>query len=355
MKYGSNLEGRICVCGAGHQGIAMAAHLALNGECVSLWNRTAEHIRKIEQSRMIHCEGVVNGDAMLEKVSSDIREVISDFIMITAPSNAHADIAKVIAPYVNKDTIIILNPGRTFGAIDFADHLRKNGVKKLPHIAETQTIVYTCRKRNEDHANIIAMKRNVSIASLDKNDIEYIMERLPECLKGYFQVATMADTSFSNMGMILHCAPVLMNIGWIESEKTIFKYYYDGISRTIAHFLEKLDKERIFVAEKMGYKMETVEGWLKRTYGVKGQGLFECLQNNDAYKEIDAPPRLENSRYILEDVPEGLVPIEYMAKQLEIETPYITLIIDLANAIYEIDFRKRGRKISLENWKEYNL
>ena len=35
---------QVFVCGAGHQGFAMAAHLSLNGLNISLWNRTPENI-----------------------------------------------------------------------------------------------------------------------------------------------------------------------------------------------------------------------------------------------------------------------------------------------------------------------
>ena len=61
----------IFVCGAGHQGLSMAAHLALNGLKVNLWNRTLSHIQKIIQTGVIHCNGIVNGDAKLERISSD--------------------------------------------------------------------------------------------------------------------------------------------------------------------------------------------------------------------------------------------------------------------------------------------
>ena len=37
------------VCGGGHQGLAMAAYLALNGEKVTLWNRTLEHIEEVKK------------------------------------------------------------------------------------------------------------------------------------------------------------------------------------------------------------------------------------------------------------------------------------------------------------------
>lgn len=341
------------ICGGGHQGLAMAAHLALHGEKVTLWNRTLSHIAKIKETNQIHCNGVVNGTAVIEKASEKIDEVISDYILITVPSTAYPDIAKEIAPYVNRDTKIILNPGRTFGAIEFAEELKKCNVKEIPQIAETQTIVYTCRRSGDNDVTIFAMKHGVKIAGIAGTHVNDLLEKMPDSLRGYFEIEkSIATTSLSNVGMILHCAPVLMNIGWIESDKVDFKYYYDGISKSVAHYIEKMDKERLQVAGKLGYEVESVSDWLRRTYDVSGKDLYECIRNNEAYREIDAPPSL-NSRYILEDVPNGLVPVEYLGKQLEVEVPHITNIIELASAVYETDFRKRGRTFGLDLVRRY--
>lgn len=339
---------KVFVCGAGHQGLSMAAHLALNGVRVNLWNRTNGNISEIVDTRKIICDGVVNGVAEIEKASDDMREVISDFVMVTTPSSAHKDVARQIAPYVHDKMIIVLNPGRTFGAVDFCQTLKECGVSNLPHIAETQTIVYTCRKKGPYEVTIYALKRGVKIAALKGSDIRYIMSEMPECLKGYFiPTASTAETSFDNVGMILHCAPVLMNIGWIETDKVDFKYYYDGISKSVAGFLENLDLERVQVARAYGVEVESVKNWLKRTYGVEGNSLYACIRNNEAYKEIDAPPTI-NTRYIFEDVPNGLVPIEYLGKQLGVCTDNITLIINLACSVMNVDYRVKGRQYGVD-------
>ena len=47
----------------------------------------------------IYCNGVVNGVGVIKKASSNIAEVISDFVMVVTPSSAHKDIAKLLAPY----------------------------------------------------------------------------------------------------------------------------------------------------------------------------------------------------------------------------------------------------------------
>lgn len=344
---------KVFVCGAGHQGLSMAAHLSLCGIDVSLWNRTERNIHEVIRSGVIHCSGVVNGDALVSKVSTNVKNVVSDFIMVTTPSSAHKDIAKELAPYVTPNTIIILNPGRTFGAIDFAEELKRNGVRELPQIAETQTIVYTCRKSGPNSTSIFALKNDVKIAAIHGSDINLILSRMPDCLKPYFNpVDSVALTSLSNIGMVLHCAPVMMNVGWIECEKVEFKYYYDGISRSVAHLLEKIDAERQAVAKAGGYNVESLKQWLERTYLVSGNDLYECIRNNEAYREIDAPPTI-NSRYIFEDVPNGLVPVEAMGKEFGVPTPNITTIINLACSVMDADYRKIGRRFTSKQLKEY--
>ena len=344
---------QVFVCGAGHQGLSMAAHLSLCGIDVSLWNRTEKNIHEVVSTGVIHCSGIVDGDALISKVSTNVKDVISDFIMVTTPSSAHKDIAREIAPYITPNTIIVLNPGRTFGAIDFAEELKRNGVKELPQIAETQTIVYTCRKSGPNSTSIFALKNDVKIAAIHGTDIDLILARMPDCLKPYFSpVDSVALTSLSNIGMVLHCAPVMMNVGWIECEKVEFKYYYDGISRSVAHLLEKIDAERQAVAKAGGYEVESLKQWLERTYLVTGNDLYECIRNNEAYKEIDAPPTI-NSRYIFEDVPNGLVPVEAMGKEFGVPTPNITTIINLACSVMDTDYRETGRRFTFKQLKAY--
>lgn len=343
----------VFVCGAGHQGLSMSAHLALNGVKVNLWNRTPDNIQEVIDTGTIHCSGIVNGDAKVLKASSNIADVVSDFVMVATPSSAHKDIARKIAPFVHKNMIIVLNPGRTFGAIEFVEELKRNGVKELPHIAETQTIVYTCRKCGKNSVNICALKNGVEIAAIRGSDIHYVMALMPKCLLPFFKIVnSVGITSLTNVGMILHCAPVMMNVGWIESEKVDFKYYYDGISYSIACFLEKMDSERQAVAKEGGFITESVKDWLIRTYKVTGSTLYECIRNNEAYREIDAPSTI-NTRYISEDIPNGLVPVEAMGIEYGVPTPNITTIINFASSVMNIDYRQVGRRFTSEQLKKY--
>ena len=93
---------KYAVIGAGHGGKAMAAHLALMGFPVNLFNRTPDHVEVIKKRGGIELEsaqGDPAGFGQLALVTSNIGEAIKkvDVIMIVLPSSAHRDIAKALA------------------------------------------------------------------------------------------------------------------------------------------------------------------------------------------------------------------------------------------------------------------
>ena len=119
------------VIGAGNGGKAMAAYLALLGMKVALYNRTYAHIEVIAERQGIDLlnPGGLAGFGKLEKVTDKIDELLADaqVIMVVVPSTAHRDIAQAATPYLRNDHIIVLHPGRTGGALEFAETLRQNG------------------------------------------------------------------------------------------------------------------------------------------------------------------------------------------------------------------------------------
>lgn len=337
----------VLIIGSGNQGLSLAYDLSVSGVCVNLWNRSFKTIAKLVETKTIYSLLDSANKAVLNKISDNIKEVVSDFIIVCVPNSAYSDIARLLSGVINKNTIILLSPGRTFGAISFMESLKKCGVVDMPHIFELQTIIHTTRKINEDTVKIYARKKDVLISSFFYRDME-LLNKFPEFLSNHLQyVDSMVYTSLGNIGMLLHCAPTLMNVGCIESERVSFKYYFDGISPTIASFIEKMDKERLYVSSLLGYKLESVIDWVNRTYDSHGISLYESLQNNKKYREIDAPDSVHH-RYIFEDIPCGLVPLEGLASLLRIQIPYTSVVIDLANKLMECDFRDQGRKINSE-------
>lgn len=339
---------KVTIIGAGNSGLAMSAHLSQAGHEVTLWNRTRQNIEKLMETKTIHAKGVVVGAIEIDQVTDDLALALAkpDLILITTPANSHKGLAKNIALHLKHEPIIVLNPGRTFGALEFDRIFKQYNQEVKPMIAETQTIIYTCRKIGEDAVDVISLKSDVLISGFDASDNEAIIASLPEVLHQYFIPAeSMIETSLGNVGMILHCAPLLLNTGWTESQKVNYKYYYDGITPTIGRFIEKIDQERVAVSKALGLEVESTKEWLERTYELeKGASLYESIHSNHSYLTIDAPKSMEH-RYIFEDVPCGLVPLEAIGRSLGLKMSTTSLIIDLASTLVEQDFRATGRHL----------
>lgn len=341
---------RITVIGAGNSGLAMSAHLSLCGEEVRLWNRSKSTVASLLETHVIHLHGVHEGPVQLHMVTTDIDQALdgTELILITTPANSHSNLAHALAGAMKESVPIVLNPGRTFGALNFRQEFLATGGSFEPDVAETQTIIYTCRKDGHDHVTIYSFKELVGLASLDSAHTQATIDALPLCIRNRFTPAqSFLETSLGNVGLVLHCLPFMLNVGWTECPTADYKYYYDGITPTIGSLIERVDTERLAVAEALGVNLESTAEWLKREYSIEGDSIHDLVRANDAYREIDAPKSVKH-RYIYEDVPHGLVPIERLGRALGVLTPTTTVGIDLANALTGEEFRLHMPTVTLD-------
>ena len=334
------------VMGAGNGGQALAAILKTKGNEVRLWNRSKEKLDAIRKGHGIKVSGQMNFHAMIDLLTDNVCTAIenSKIIFVVLPANAHLDVAKLIAPHIKCDQAIILNPGRTAGALDVRNALLDAGCNDLPIILETQSLFCACRADRPGNVNILSFKKDNSISCIPKACLDKVKSELYYIYENIIFTPSVLHTSMENIGAILHPAPVLLNTGWIESRDVFFPHYYYGISKSIARFIEKMDMERLAVAEKYGVQVRSVKKWHEDNYGTEGSNLYETLQKNSAYASIDAP-RIMTHRYITEDIPTGLVPISELGRAAGIKTPMIDMIIQLGTALLGIDFRKEGRNL----------
>src|SRR5690606_2061634 len=99
--------------------------------------------KAVTQRGGIDLHGAVTGFGTVESAGSDVREAITgaDVIMVVTPSSAHRFMAEACAPHLRDGQIVILNPGRTFGAFEFKRVLTKCGCTADVIVGETQTFI----------------------------------------------------------------------------------------------------------------------------------------------------------------------------------------------------------------------
>ncbi len=340
---------RYTVVGAGQGGKAMAAHLAIMGFETTLYNRTFEHIATIHKRHGIDLtsyEGGPSGFGKLSRVTADTREALknADIIMVVTPSSAHRDIAQTLAPHLKNGQIIVLHPGRTCGAIEFARVLDENDCKADVVVAEAGTFIYASRSEGPAQARIFRIKETVPLAALPATRTPEVLDQLNVAYPQYIDGGNVLATSLDNMGAIFHPALTILNAARIESTFGDFQFYIDGVTPSVARVLEALDRERVTVASSLGIRAQTALEWLEMAYNVTGSHLYEAIHNNIGYYGIKAPPTLEH-RYIFEDVPMSLVPIAELGRHNGVSVRAIDSIIRLACIIHQTDYWRRGRTL----------
>ena len=337
---------KFCVLGAGHGGLAMAGHLAIKGFKVKLFNRKKRRIQPVKERKVIKIEGAVQGLGRIKLATDNIEEAIQgvDILMVVIPANGHCFIAQECAPYIKENQIVILNPGRTGGALEFLQTLKEKGLKKFPFLAETQTFLYTSRALGPAHAKIFSVKNAVPLATLPAYWIPDVLKVINRAFPQFIPGDNIWKTSLDNIGAIFHPALTILNAAWIEETHGDFEYYIQGASKSVTEILESLDKERLEVAAALGIGAISARDWLYTAYSATGEDLHEAIQDNPGYEGIRAPDRLHH-RYIDEDVPMSLVPIASIGEMLKVKTPTIKSIIHLASKMRGVDFWEKGRTV----------
>jgi opine dehydrogenase len=340
---------RFTVIGAGHGGKSMAAHLALMGFPTTLYNRTPDHIHAIKELGGIDLESYDGGPRGLGKlacVTSNIVEALdkAELIMVVVPSSAHADIARLCAPYLANGQIIVLHPGRTCGAIEFAKVLRDQKCSADVTISEAETFIYASRSDGPAQARIFRIKEALPLAALPATRTKNVLELIHEAYPQFIDGVNVLQTGLNNMGAIFHPALTLLNAGWIESTHGDYQFYIDGVTPSVARVLETLDRERVTVASSIGIRARTALEWLKLAYDASGENSYETIHNQPGYYGIKAPPTL-NHRYLFEDVPMSLVPIASLGKRYGVSVLAMDSMIRLASIIHHTDYWRRGRTI----------
>lgn len=336
----------ITVIGAGHGGKSMAADMAMRGYPVTLYNRTESHIEAIRLRGGIELitETGQQGFGRLKKVTSDLPEAVAeaDLIMVVIPASGHHYIAPLAAACLRDDQVVLLNPGRTGGALEFAAGLRAAGCTSRPIICEAETFLFAARSTGPAEARIFRTKYSVPVAAMPAVRTAEALSRIQQVYPQFIPAPNVLYTSLNNMGAIFHPALALLNAGWIERTGGDFEFYMDGVTPATSRVLEALDRERVTVAAAMGIRAQTAQEWLSRAYNAVGATLHEAMHANEGYSGIKAPPQLQH-RYIFEDIPCSLVPIAGFGHQYGVDTVTIHAMVRMANIIHGKDYWREGR------------
>lgn len=336
---------RVAVIGAGNGGQSIAGYLALMGYEVSLYDIDCIKIETLKQLGGIQMKGCIKGFGKVKCFTTDIEEALqgTELVMITTVANAHQAVAKSMAPFITDGMTIILNPGRTCGALVFKETLNEAGVSCRYYLGEAQTLVYACRIIQNGTVNIIGVKDEVFLSGLPASDTQCILDKINKLYPCFKAVPNVLHTSLENIGAMFHPCVCLFNAATIERQNEF--WFYRDMTDQVAHFIEKFDKERLAVGKAYGIELIDVKEWIKVAYrGTPGETLCELMKNNPAYHDIKAPGTIF-TRQLTEDIPTGVLPIIELGKAAGVDVPLLESMVCTIEALLDMNFRDKGRSL----------
>jgi opine dehydrogenase len=123
----------------------------------------------------------------------------------------------------------------------------------------------------------------------------------------------------------------MLSNAWRIEVGESFDFYAEGVTPSVAATLADADAERLRIAGKYGVPVSSLSDWIAESYGHHAETLREALRGNPAYAGIKAPTTLAH-RYLLEDVPTGLIPLIELGRAAGLPSPTLGRLVERSRA-----------------------
>jgi opine dehydrogenase len=341
----------VTIIGAGLGGIALVANLGLLGYRLRLHDRDPARIAKVRERGGLDVEGLAKGWAPLELVTEKLAPAVegADVIIVVTGSHFHADVARGLAAVLRDGQSILLIQGGTGGSLVVRRELRAAGCRAAVDVSEMDNYPYSLGWPEPTRVKLTIVKRFLQVASLPAARVEAVLAPLRPAFPHVVAAPNILTTGLTNMNATLHVANMVGNIGRLEGSGNAYRFYAEGYTPSLVTLLEALDAERLAVAKAYGVQVPAIHQWLLQTYGLGGDSLRETFHRlthepTGPYQWTPTPPSLQH-KYVIEDVPCGLVATSELGRAAGVATPVIDGLVTLTSAMLRRDFRSEGRNL----------
>ena len=342
---------KISILGAGNAGCAVAADLTLKGHEVtliktshSMHDDNFEYLQNNDGKMVLNEFGEIK-TAYISKVTRDLTELKnSEVVIIYIQTNYHEQLIEKISDIIEDNQILLINPGYLSTA-----YVLKHCNDKKVIVAEAESSFIDGRIMEPGYFRVGFRNVRNPIGIYPRERKEEAIRKLDKLDERFVYLDSIVEAAIHNPNLIVHTVGSVMSIPRIEKSKGDFCMYHEAYTRdnpSTWNILEALDKEKMLVLKKMGFKeLSYVEACKYRNSLNESEDAKEVFLN---YAEMDTRakgPTKVDSRYISEDVPQGLVMLESLGKTLNIETPIASSLINIASAALDRNLRNEGRTL----------
>ncbi|QQM30909.1 NAD/NADP octopine/nopaline dehydrogenase family protein [Martelella lutilitoris] len=296
---------KIAILGAGNNAYGLAAFIADAGHAPVLWSPSGSNAVELARGTALMATGAVEFEGPVGVAASCADAVgNADLVMIAMPVNGHRSAIDAMTDHLKPGTPVIISSHSSFAALYLARALKEAG-KTLPIIAWGTTLL-TARKNGDSAVVVNTVRQKVDMATVPFNAMDEGHALCTELFGDRFvRRDGLMAIALSNLNPQNHLGIALMNLTRMEKGETWGQG--ENITPAVGRFIEALDAERLAIAEKFGLQVKTVREHFSLSFHVPLASVSEMNQEMHAQGRGGFGPSTIESRYILEDVPFGLV------------------------------------------------
>lgn len=344
---------RVTIVSDGNGSITAAADLLFQGHDILLYNlkEKEERMSYLDKEMTFYEDGKEPRKIKIPYTTDPKKAAEhAEIIMYIMPGYAIPVFAKELAPFTKEDTILFFNAAASLAPLIYAKATETNPKYSI----ESHTLTYATRvdkEKNEIH--LLLRVKEVFAAASNPQYTDKLVKELNTLYPLIEPANDLIHVFLLNANPETHTAGCILNAGRIEYSQGEFYLYKEGITKSTLKVMRKVAKERRKIADAFGYDLkDEIESRLDNGYFVDTDKEFndenERLQHlfnySPVFRDIKGPTNV-GSRYFLEDIAIGLVHWEKLGKAVNVDTPTITSLIQIGEAIEGRDYRDLGSEL----------
>lgn len=337
----------MAVLGAGNGGKAMAADLTLRGFSVRLYDLFPEAVADVKARGGIFLHGSAqSGFASISMATSNLEEALTgaDVAVVVVPAFAHESLMPDLVQHLAPGQTVLFTPGY-LGSVILRNRLNEQRPGLNVIVAETCSLPYACRLIGPAEVGLRGVKLALDVAAHPASDNGAAMDVLRPLFPILTPATNVVEVALGNPNPISHVPTSLLNYGRIEGPRTTqWHDFEEWVTPSIHKLSDRLDGERLAVIAGLGLNGIDHEAWSHRAYGGRPKDALTTTG------QIPANAMAVPERYITEDVPMGLVPLEALGQLVGVPTPVTTVLISLASELHNKEYRQIGRSLASLGW-----
>ena len=323
---------KVFILGAGAVARGSAALLEDRGHKTIIWSPSGASANDLGEGLSAKGALEIRCSTVISKDPADI--ATCDAVLVALPGYAHKEIFDEIAAFLPDGLPIIVSSHVSFGALYLKQILAERGVT-CPIICWGTTVV--TGRRVPGGVTINTIRSKVDLCTVPEISSSHGLALCQELFGDVFvpRAGLMAIT-LSNLNPQNHLGIAMGNMTRMERGEIWSQG--QNITPNVGRLMEKLDAERLAIAETLGLRVRTIFEHFHYSFQVPITNISQMNQMMHAKGSGGHGPDTPESRYVTEDVPYGLVPIALLGRLTGRPAVLHQAGIDILSAMYERDF-----------------